>query len=406
MAADQERRDRILTALTGASEALHGLSADERAANPEGADLLERAIAYVEIVVRQTDSALITESALNSLVAQAEQVPGDPAAAVANARAYADNLLQPASVLPPSRDRDVEQAVKDAAANFQRSATHRLKALSSEVDRYKKEIDVQMGNVRTKVDEGLSEATTRTDSQAADFTGKLAAFETTLTKQRQAVSQALERQSDAFSQTQEERAETFQSDLKKARDEIAAMLKASRGEVDARIAEIRRMEEEASGLVHSTGLGLTAERYGEEAVEQRKVADRYRWMTVLLALGAVAVAIYAIVDRVDDPSAVAAKLGVSLVLGAVAAYTAKQSGRHRRREERSRDLQLQLTAFAPFIEPLDDDIKTLERVLMTRKTFGNVGMLPDADADHRYGPLGPALEEIQKRLFTRSTDDR
>jgi hypothetical protein len=114
-------------------------------------------------------------------------------------------------------------------------------------------------------------------------------------------------------------------------------------------------------------------------------------------------AVFAVVHHVNDNSAVIAKLGVSAVFGGLATYTARQSGRHRKKEEeRARNLQLELTAFAPFIEPLDDDIKELERVLMTRKTFGNIAALPEADdADHQYGPLAPVLDVIQKRLAAR-----
>jgi hypothetical protein len=62
-------------------------------------------------------------------------------------------------------------------------------------------------------------------------------------------------------------------------------------------------------------------------------------------------AVFAVVHHVNDNSAVIAKLGVSAVFGGLATYTARQSGRHRKKEEeRARNLQLELTAFAPFIE--------------------------------------------------------
>jgi len=75
-----------------------------------------------------------------------------------------------------------------------------------------------------------------------------------------------------------------------------------------------------------------------------------------------------------------------------------------RQEERARSLQLELTAFAPFIEPLDDGLKELERVLMTRKTFGHIAALPDDDDDHQYG-LGSVLDAVQKRLADRAGAD-
>ena len=109
-------------------------------------------------------------------------------------------------------------------------------------------------------------------------------------------------------------------------------------------------------------------------------------------------AISAVLHEATDTSAVAAKLGVSIVFGGLATYTGRQSGRHRVREERARNLQLELTAFAPFIEPLDDDQKEVERVIMTRKTFGQISALPEAsEIEHSFGPLGPALDKLNRR---------
>lgn len=192
----------------------------------------------------------------------------------------------------------------------------------------------------------------------------------------------------------------FEEEIKIAKADLVAFTNEYTAELDARMTEIRRMEEESSGLVHSIGLGGTAERHGDEAKAQKAVADTFRWITVLFALGAVGMAVFAVVHHVNDHSVVLAKLAVSAVLGGLATYTAKQSGRHRMREERARNLQLELTAFAPFIEPLDDDLKELERVVMTRKTFGNITALPEDDSDHRFG-LGKILDLVQERLAAR-----
>jgi hypothetical protein len=54
----------------------------------------------------------------------------------------------------------------------------------------------------------------------------------------------------------------------------------------------------------------------------------------------------------------------------------------------------------PFVVLLDDDLKELERVVMTRKTFGNITALPEDDSDHRFG-LGKILDLVQERLAAR-----
>jgi hypothetical protein len=43
--------------------------------------------------------------------------------------------------------------------------------------------------------------------------------------------------------------------------------------------------------------------------------------------------------------------------------------------------QLELIAFRPFIEPLDSAQREEERVIMTRKMFGQIRALPEADEE-------------------------
>ncbi len=66
------------------------------------------------------------------------------------------------------------------------------------------------------------------------------------------------------------------------------MLDAARKELDARVGEIRRMEQETAGLVGAIGLAGTAKSYGDEIKEQRAAADRWRLATIVLSVLAVA----------------------------------------------------------------------------------------------------------------------
>jgi hypothetical protein len=344
-----ERTERLHAALGLAAEALGSLTDEQRAAASGGAELLERVVAYAQVVVSQTDGDLVTDGAFSAIESGATGISNDPVTTAGSARTYADALLSPLTTFPAARDRDVEQSVKEIAANFQRSTSKRLNALETEIASKRAAVERSLAQLRESVGKEATELGTRIDVETAALQTKLDEFETTLTAQRQAISQALERQSETFSQAQEERSESFQAEIANSKEELTSMLNDAGIDVEARVREIRRMEEESSGLVHSIGLGGTAERFGEEWDSQRKVADKLRTLTILLALAAVAMAVFAVVRDVEDTSAVLAKLGVSLVLGALATYTARQSGRHRAREERARALQLELTAFAPFV---------------------------------------------------------
>lgn len=286
-----ERRQRLLTALTATTDALHGLDDDQRSAYGSGIDLVERVVAYSYVVVEQTDPDLITEAALSSIETAANGIVASLTAAITSPRAYIDNLLTPLATLPVARDRDVEQAVKETAANFQRSATHRLNALKSDVDSKAAAIDGALAKLRESVAETTAATNATFQSEAAAFEAKLAEFETTISTQQTAIAAARERQSEAFTEAQEERATSFQTEVAQASDAVAAMLNDAKDEVNRHVDEIRRMERESSDLVGAIGLAGTSERYGVEAVDQKQVADRLRLATIGLALGAVGMAI-------------------------------------------------------------------------------------------------------------------
>jgi hypothetical protein len=77
-----------------------------------------------------------------------------------------------------------------------------------------------------------------------------------------------------------------------------------------------------------------------------------------------------------DPSAesLIANLFAAALLVGLAAYFARQSARHRAREEEAARVQFELAAFSPFIEALTPEQREEERVMMTRKLFGTDGV--------------------------------
>lgn len=129
-----ERQERLRAALRAAANSLHDLVEEERTDAAGGVDLLESVVAYVDSIVEQTDGALITDPALTGIETHANAIASDPNATAGSARTYADGLLTAVAVLPPARERDAEQAVKEIAANFQRSATQRLNAIQTQAE--------------------------------------------------------------------------------------------------------------------------------------------------------------------------------------------------------------------------------------------------------------------------------
>ena len=85
-----ERTRRLLDALGQTAEALQGVSDDDRAAYKGGVEIVERVIAYAQIVIDQTDPDLITDAALNAIESSANSITNNLGAALGNPRSYVD----------------------------------------------------------------------------------------------------------------------------------------------------------------------------------------------------------------------------------------------------------------------------------------------------------------------------
>jgi hypothetical protein len=149
--------------------------------------------------------------------------------------------------------------------------------------------------------------------------------------------------------------------------------------------DLARMKREAAELVGAIGASGTANHYKTVADDQRAVANVFRLVTILVGLVAAGAGVFAAFANHRDNGELVAKLAVSAVLAGVSAYTARQSAFHRKWEQRARNMQLEFQAFTPFIEPLKQKDRELERIRLSRSTFGRAGSA-EAPAVDDAGP--------------------
>lgn len=135
--------------------------------------------------------------------------------------------------------------------------------------------------------------------------------------------------------------------------------------------DLEAKQEAAQNLVGAIGVTGTAERYKDEADLQKGAANNWRWIAVVSGAIAVVVAGSAAhAAGASDLLPFLGRLSVGVAIGGVATYAAKQSGRHRNREEDAKAIQLDLAAFDAFIEPLPDEKQDEERIALGRRIFG------------------------------------
>lgn len=390
-----ERPGQIQESVELGLDGLAGLTVEERS-DEEAVTRLERTLACAGLMVGGTAGELLSESAFTQLSSALIRVHSDPATAAANAVAWADAVLDALALLPARSDgAEVAQAAREAAANYQRSVQQRLRALHDDIG----EADQSVSAVRSAVDEAAKTLKVEMDAVAAAFEAKLAAQDAALSKERSAIESVKTDHAETFRAAQAERDTKFGDMLSEAKGDLSELLEDAAASVAARVAEIERMERESADLVGAIGLAGTAERYGEEVQEQRAAADFWRWCTVASVAAAVIGLGLVVFTLGDDPAweELLGKLAASLLLGGVATYAARQSARHRHREEHARALQLELTAFGPFIEPLIAEQREEERVIMTRKTFGKASAsAPAAHEEPGPAPLSFLLRRKEK----------
>jgi CII-binding regulator of phage lambda lysogenization HflD len=328
-------QERLLAKLRGhlddVHDELHALPPEEQDGYEASVARLDCVVAYAGAVLDATDPRLIAAPAFGAVQSAACRISNNPRTALADADACADALLGALALLPAPCAGEDEQQLRAAAADL----AAQLQSLREEADA----------------------AAERIASQSVAL-------------ERQAA-----QQKQAFDESQQANAAEFQ-----------AGMDAFRGQVDERVAELRRMESETATLVEAIAVAGTSEQYRRHGRRQRIVAEVLRGLAVLATLGAVAVALVATAWPDRPAESLIANLFAALLLVGLAAYFARQSARHRAREEEAARVQFELAAFSPFIETLTPEQRERERVMMTRKLFGTAS--PPTPADEERGALG------------------
>lgn len=178
------------------------------------------------------------------------------------------------------------------------------------------------------------------------------------------------RRTTDFAATLSEVRSTADTDMEELHHKYEQRITADRDRAQKIIEEMTEKKIEAERLVSIIGTVGTAGFYQKEANSQKEAADTWRWIAVGLSLVAIAIAIYIIASHDTATSGeMVGKIVAAISAGGIAAYAAKQSGDHRRREEAARRTELELVAFAPFVEGLDEAQRLALRKEVAQRLF-------------------------------------
>ena len=366
---------------------------------------LDSGLSFTESLLRMADPSLISatrvaqiQATLDELRTAIEAFEPESAPDLEPADQIMDRLLDAIGGLPHRPIEDAADQGKALAKSFQRSARVRESAVKRDLEKVRKQVTAVGESVEAakgELSNAVSERTAALDERATEIGAQLDSA-------KEGQSQLLDEQRDAFKAMQNELRSGFEEkrdsefgELSKQRDEASTRLNESlsqhSADAESVLEGLRQMDADAEELVGSISIRGTADRYEREARAQAEIANKWRLATVVIGLLAGLVAGSAAFLSDQEPGHIAGKLAVGLLFAGVAGYTARQSADHRRREEQASKLHLDLAAFGPFIEPLPEEAKNEERILLGRRVFAR-----DAEGGRPSEP-GTALHGLIPR---------
>lgn len=366
-----------LAAVRGKTAQLSDDSID--AAEERVEDVISRipaALDYVTGLVEAADPQLLPPSALDDLVppldrmiSALEALEADPDQAAALDGAT-DDLLH-ATVRTSAATQFPAEIGADARDAFGAALREKAEALSQEITG----IEGRISDLNAEQDRIAGELNEAHGNRRSELQGEFDRIQEAVNNEKSRLDQLVPQFEKQFGDAQQGRVDEWtnlRSDLEQGIAEVRGKLEEKAGETEAglvekageKLVEINVIRDEVEKLYRVISDTGTAGAFADEAKAQKDVANIWRraaigcgLMTILLAAGAVVFAALS-----DDGSAVAhlASLAVAAAAGGLTAYAAKQSGHHRDREEESKRLELELTAFGPFVADMADPAKARE----------------------------------------------
>lgn len=366
--------------------------ADERLENA-----LARAPAvldHIEGLLNAVDPEFVTQGALDQMVAPLDRavdaintLEANPESIVEFDGAIEDALsaAQPIAAVIRMPTKISETARK----NFGAELRGRAKELSDEAEAIKARLK-DLADEQNRLAEDGKQAN---DARRAELQGEFDRIQGAINTEQQRLDQLVPTFEQQFSQAQDARVDEWESlrkdleesvntsreQLQQAAQQAANSLTSQADEVLGEVREKRDEVVKLYGIIGDTG---TAGAFAKEANNQKQDADFWRWaaiiggvLTAILAAGAVALATYS--DR-GSTAAHIASLAVAAAIGGITAYAARQSGHHRDREDESRRLELELTAFGPFTNDLTNPDEA--RAAYAERLFKGAERIPTGES--------------------------
>ena len=335
-------------------------------------DTHERAIAaidHIEGLLESADPRLVPQGTLDAIHGHCDQalqaisnIATDPQASGANLDQAIEAIVNAAPALAA------------ASAGFTRAAQkigrrsggfHRkLRRLEGDAE----SIGAELRDLEAKTGSDLNELSADQQQRRQELTRQLEELRTAIEAERQRTGSLANDFEQRFTRDEGAREATFgqlveelkgqsaktASDLEEQAENARQAL-ADRGERS--LAEVETIREKVSELWSIITDTATAGAFHDEAEQERETADRWRNTAVGFGIGALVIAVIAVILAATtelSPAVILAKIAATTTCGAIAIYAGGQSAHHRRRGDQAKDLELELVTADGFLNDLDE----------------------------------------------------
>ncbi|WP_231291054.1 hypothetical protein, partial [Thioalkalivibrio sp. ALE6] len=250
----------------------------------------------------------------------------------------------------------------------------------------------------------LRERVERAESNVHELDAKYEEQNTKLGTLQSTLNSKMQELEAQFAAEQAERSTEFESQAEKIQSAADEELLSIKKSADETLTGLSEKKSEAERIVSLIGnIGLTGNFKGA-ASREKKSADRLRIIALACFLGMVVVVLATLFVSVEngfDPWLALFRLGAALSLIVPAAYAARESSRHRTRENKNRQAELELASIDAYLETLPEDKRMEIKADLTGKFFGHdtedEKNERDVTSDSLAGLLKEAINALGRR---------
>lgn len=166
----------------------------------------------------------------------------------------------------------------------------------------------------------------------------------------------------------------FDDEKKRLSEEIESLKESINCGTDDLVKKLEEKLEEAKKIVGVVSDKAVTGNYHNVANENKDIADKLRWIAIILMIILSALLVHSIWDisgGTFDWTKSLIRIFAAAALSYPATYAARESSKHRKLENLNRKAELELTAINPFIELLPEEKKQEIKEKLVEKYFGN-----------------------------------